>query len=284
MLMIEQRGLKCLVNKLTETDYTTIPVNYLEMSKLSGGFLGDEKMCSVDLCWAIPQRFQLSSHVSFIIGGPIDLFSQTGTQPHILSNGIPTNKLRLIEQPEQTSPYLDKPFSNYIRLAATGLFSSFPGKPPQRQTSILANNVPSYSLQVNNDLLVAYQQRWEREIASRFRESKKRFPEFFPCFELLECSGYGLQYSIHFEPLTGHAKALIEQTPLFPYQKNFKPIEKLWQDGSSELDIVFNRFPTQLALLPPKQSWGERMWELLLGVVHQGLELRHVGSLLTRKA
>lgn len=284
MLMIEQSDLKRLGNKLTETDYITIPVNYLEMSKLSGGFLGGEGMCNVDSGWAIPQRLQLTSHISFIIGGPIDLFSQTWKQPHILSNGIPTNKLRLMEQPRQASPYLDKPFNNYLKLGATGLFSSFPGEPPQRQASVLANNVPNYSLQVNNDLLLAYQQRWEREIASRFRESKKRFPEFFPCFELLERPGHGLQYSIHFEPLTEHAKALIEQTPFFPHQKNFKPIEKLWQDGSSELDILFNRFPTQLALLPHRQSWKERMWELLLGLVHQGLELKHVGFLLTRKA
>lgn len=281
MLMIEQSDLKGLVNKLTKTTYTTIPVNYLEMSKLSGGFLDGQGMCSVNSGWAIPQQFQLSSHVSFIIGGPIDLFSQTWKQPHILSNGIPSNKLRLMEQLGQASPYLA---SNYFKLGANGLFSSFSGELPQRQASIVANNVPSYSLQVNNDLLLAYQQRWEREIASRFRESKKRFPEFFPCFELLECPGHKLQYSIHFEPLTGHAKALIEQTPLFPYQKNFKPIEKLWQDGSSELDIIFNQFPTQLALLPPRQSWRERMRELLLGVVHQGLELVQVGSLLTRKA
>lgn len=284
MLMIEQCDLKRLVNKLTETTYTTIPINYLEMSKLSGVFLGGEGMCSVDSGWAIPERLQLTSHVSFIIGDrPIDLFSQTWGQPHILSNGIPTHGLRLSEQPEQASPYLEKPFSNYLKMVAIGLFSSFPGEPPQRQAPVLANNVPN-SLQVNNDLLVVYQQRWEREIASRFRESKKRFPEFFPCFELLERPGHGLQYSIHFEPLTGHAKALIEQTPLFPHQKNFKPIEKLWQDGSSELDILFNRFPTQLVLLPPRQSWGERMWKLLLGLVHQGLELRHIGSLLTRKA
>lgn len=132
--------------------------------------------------------------------------------------------------------------------------------------------------------LVAYQQRWEREIASRFREAKKRFPEFFPSFELLESPGKGLQYSIHFEPLTEHSKALIDQTPLLPHHKEFKPIEQLWQeDGSSELDILFERFPTQLALLPPKKPWGTRSWELLVGLVHQGLDLRHIGSLLARQ-
>ena len=135
-----------------------------------------------------------------------------------------------------------------------------------------------------NASLVAYQQRWEEEVYSCFREAKKRFPEFFPCFELLESRGKGLQYSIHFEPLTGHAKALTNQTPIFPHKKEFKPIEKLWHsDGSSELDIIFERFPTQLALLPPKQPWGTRWLQLLLGLVHKTLELRHIGSLLARQ-
>lgn len=120
----------------------------------------------------------------------------------------------------------------------------------------------------NNASLVFYHQRWEQEIYNRFREARKRFPEFFPCFELKYNPVEGLQYSIHFKPLTEHASSLTRNAPLFPHHQEFKPIERLWHsDGQSELDIIFDHFPTQLALDPPKQPWGARLWELLLGFV-----------------
>lgn len=278
MLMIEQRDSKHLANKLTETTYTTIPSNYLEMAELSGGFLGSKGVYPIDLAWTLPTEYQLT-HVSLISSDRpnLNIFPQW-KQPHILSNGISTD-IRLIGHLEQAS--FGNESCNYLKLNATNFFN-LPDKPAQHQT-ILPNNVPSCSLPANN-YQVTYQQRWQREIASRFQESKKRFPEFFPCFELLD-NQQGLQYSIHFEPLTGHAKALTEQTPLFPHQKDFKPIDKLWQEnGSSELDVLFERFPTQLTLLPPKQSWGTRMWELFLVLVNQAMELRHINFLSTRKA
>ena len=120
----------------------------------------------------------------------------------------------------------------------------------------------------NNASLVFYYQRWKQEIYNRFREARKRFPEFFPCFELKYNLVEGLQYSIHFKPLTEHAKALTRLAPLFPHHEEFKPIERLWHsDGRSELDIIIEHFPTQLALEPPKQPWGTRLWELLLRLV-----------------
>jgi hypothetical protein len=113
----------------------------------------------------------------------------------------------------------------------------------------------------------AFRQRWEQDITSRFREARARFPEFFPCFELRDNPQTGLQYSIHFQPLTGHAKALIQFAPQFPHQKEFKPIEQLWNEvGQSELDILFERVPTQLKLKPPKQLWSARWSKLMLRV------------------
>ncbi|MBE9125955.1 MULTISPECIES: hypothetical protein [unclassified Coleofasciculus] len=105
---------------------------------------------------------------------------------------------------------------------------------------------------------------WEKDIYNRFRESKKRFPEFFPCFKLKNHPVAGLCYSIHFQPLTQHAQALIGNAPRFPHQEEFKPIEKLWNEfGQSELDILFEHFPTQLALKPPKPEW----WKVFLGLI-----------------
>ena len=279
--MIEQRDPKSLLNeRLAGIDHITIPVKDLEVAEqFYAGVLGGEVVFRGDSSWVTPGGQEPTPHISVIIGNSpkLNLFLQDCGQPlahqgnpHIAfqvkgedliewqiflhSNGIPTDGPRRMGPPGQASLYFDDPFGNHLELCA---------------------DVPNRSLNVNNASLVSYQQRWEGEIANRFREAKKRFPEFFPCFELLESPGTGLQYSIHFEPLTGHAKALTEQTPLFPHQKEFKPIEKLWhEDGSSELDILFERFPTQLALLPPKQPWGTRLWELLLGLVHQGMELK----------
>lgn len=128
-----------------------------------------------------------------------------------------------------------------------------------------------------------YLQRWEQDIYNRFNEARKRYPEFFPCFELKE-SVHGLQYAIYFKPLTQHAKTLVSNALLFPHYQQFKSIEQLWQEnGQSELDIIFERFPTQLALKLPRKSWRAQCKQLFLGLVNRGLELIHVDSLLVRR-
>ncbi|MEQ9552773.1 MAG: hypothetical protein RIM23_24555 [Coleofasciculus sp. G3-WIS-01] len=99
--------------------------------------------------------------------------------------------------------------------------------------------------------------RWERDIYSRFQEARERFPEFFPCFELKNYPVNGLYYSIHFKPLTQYAKRLTRHTADFPHTEQFKPIEMLWNEyGKSELDILFESFPTQRALKPAKLGWA----------------------------
>ena len=116
------------------------------------------------------------------------------------------------------------------------------------------------------DILIseAYCQRWQQDIYNRFQEAKKRFPEFFPCFELKYGSAARLQYSIHFQPLTGYAKALIQSRPDFPHQEQYKPIEQLWDaSGQSELDRLFERFPTQQVLKPSRRSLEELCQEWL---------------------
>jgi hypothetical protein len=106
--------------------------------------------------------------------------------------------------------------------------------------------------------------RWQRDIYNRFREAKKRFPEFFPCFELRYDVREGLQYSIYFHPLTQHATVLLQLAADFPDRPHFKPIARLWDEsGRSELDNLFARFPTQLALESFQPSPVERIWELL---------------------
>jgi len=128
-----------------------------------------------------------------------------------------------------------------------------------------------------------YCQRWEQEIYHRFREAKKRFPEFFPCFEL-KPSITGLQYSIHFQPLTKHAEALISNNPFFPHHEEFKPIEQLWCNGQSELDILFASFPTQLALEPPKKVVLGLQWrENLLGFLKKIFVVKRIGLLAGNK-
>lgn len=130
--------------------------------------------------------------------------------------------------------------------------------------------------------LIFYHQRWQQEIYSRFQEARKRFPEFFPCFEL-KYSPEGLEYSIHFKPLTRHAEDLTCQAPLFSTHEEFKPIEQLWsEDGQSELDIIFERFPTQLALQSRKEQWGQ-LWKSIVELIKQGLEFKYIGSLLVRR-
>lgn len=130
----------------------------------------------------------------------------------------------------------------------------------QWQTPLAITNSPS---------LISYYRRWKQEIYSRFQEARKRFPEFFPCFEL-KFNPEGLEYSIHFKPLTKHAEDLTCHAPLFPIHKKFKPIEQLWsEDGQSELDIIFKRFPTQLTLKPHKEQWGTQLWKLIVELIKQ---------------
>ncbi len=139
---------------------------------------------------------------------------------------------------------------------------------------------PFLSFDTDNTPLSFYHQRWKQEIYNRFREARKRFPEFFPCFELKYNLVEGLQYSIYFKPLTRYAETLTCNAPLFPNHKEFKPIKQLWnENGQSELDIIFERFPTQLALKPLKAPW----WKTALKLVNQGLDFKHIGSLLARK-
>lgn len=134
----------------------------------------------------------------------------------------------------------------------------------------------SYAITVDNLL---YRQRWEEEIYNRFREAKKRFPEFFPCFELKEFQG-GLQYSIHFQPLTERAKILATNNPVFPSKEQFKPIQQLWCNGKSELDILFASFPTQLALKSIKVSREVGWWKFFGGVFKQMFGFKRIGLLL----
>ena len=142
----------------------------------------------------------------------------------------------------------------------------------------------SLKIATNNTSLVYYHQRWQQEVYKRFQESKKRFPEFFPCFELKYSLVAGLQYSIHFKPLTKHAEDLSCNAPLFPTYEEFKPIEQLWnEDGQSTLDIIFENFPTQLTLMPLDQQSETKWWKSVVELVKQRLELKHIGSLLVRK-
>lgn len=128
-----------------------------------------------------------------------------------------------------------------------------------------------------------YCQRWEQDIYNHFKEAKKRYPEFFPCFELRE-SLHGLQYAIYFKPLTQHAKTLVSNVLLFPHYQQFKSIEQLWQEnGQSELDTIFERFPIQLALKLPRKSWRAQCKQLFLELVDRGLELIHVDLLFVQK-
>ena len=120
---------------------------------------------------------------------------------------------------------------------------------------------------IDNTSLGFYHQLWQQDIDKRFQEARKRFPEFFPCFELKFNMVEGLQYSIYFKPLTKHAEALTCNAPLFPNHEEFKPIEQLWnENGQSELDVIFECFPTQLALKPLK-PWRVQWWKSALKLV-----------------
>lgn len=149
--------------------------------------------------------------------------------------------------------------------------------------SLLSSQQQAITITSKRAIDFFYLQCWEQDIYNSFKEARKRYPEFFPCFELKE-SLQGLQYTIYFKPLTQHAKTLVGNALLFPYQPQFKPIEQLWQEnGQSELDMIFERFPTQLALKLPKKSWKVQCKQLFLGLLDRGLELIHVDSLFVPK-
>lgn len=157
--------------------------------------------------------------------------------------------------------------------------------PKWQQANICPNStqLSAITISTNSASEILYRQLWEQKISQRFQEARQRYPEFFPCFELKE-SVKGLQYSIYFKPLTQYAQTLASNTSVFPHYQTFKPIEQLWQeDGQSELDRVFERFPTQIALELPKEPWGARCKQLFSGLVDRGLELLHVDSIFLRK-
>ncbi|WP_233222523.1 hypothetical protein [Chroococcidiopsis sp. CCALA 051] len=179
---------------------------------------------------------------------------------------------RLAPEKQQSIPYFPVAIANSPRLNLCLQVWELPIVAQQKTT-----NTANISLNF-------FHQRWEQEIYNRFREARRRFPEFFPCFEIKENPITGLQYSIYFKPLTKYAQKLACNAPLFPYQEEFKPIEQLWnENGQSELELIFNRFPTQSALKPPQPAWRSGWGKFFLGLINQGRELIHVKGLLTQK-
>ncbi|AFZ28909.1 hypothetical protein Glo7428_0300 [Gloeocapsa sp. PCC 7428] len=141
---------------------------------------------------------------------------------------------------------------------------------------------------INNAFVSLCRRRWQQEIYNRFRESRQRFPEFFPCFELRETLDAKLEYSIHFQPLTKYAKVISSNNPLFPNSEEFKPIEQLWNsEGKSQLDIIFEHYPTQLALKSHKTSTLKLQRQKLIHLIQnyvKRLEISHIKFGFQRKA
>jgi len=164
-------------------------------------------------------------------------------------------------QPLQNSLFTATPFLPFLDLSPNFL-------PSTKQQPLTANDLLKSIAQtqnINNAFISLYCKRWQQEVYNRFREARRRFPEFFPCFELRENSDAKLEYSIHFQPLTKYAKVLSSNNPLFPDREEFKPIEQLWNsEGKSQLDIIFEYYPTQLALKASKvPSWKLQLQELI---------------------
>lgn len=259
--------------------------------------------------WGQSNACEVHPHIAFKVKE--DLMTW---QALLNSKGIPTDGPKSVRLPRQASLYFNDPFGNHLELCT----SNFPGamqlsSPPREALWHIPNDICNRSLNnvnraqllpcwkptnlylstvqglettttADNTFLVSYRQRWEQEIYNRFQEARQRYSEFFPCFELKEDPVEGLQYSIHFKPLTQYAKTLVYNAPLFPRREEFKPIEQLWnEDGQSQLDIIFERFPTQSALKLPKEPWASRCRELFLGLVNQGLELMHIRALVVQK-
>ncbi|PPS39856.1 hypothetical protein [Chroococcidiopsis sp. TS-821] len=155
--------------------------------------------------------------------------------------------LRISTQGNQ--PYQNTLFSPF--------FAPLPKFPLYTQQPLSADGLLKFiQIQnINNAFISLCRRRWQQEIYNRFQEARQRFPEFFPCFELRETLDAKLEYSIHFQPLTQYAKVISSNNPLFPHSEEFKPIEQLWNsEGKSQLDIIFEHYPTQLALRPHKAS------------------------------
>ncbi len=188
--------------------------------------------------------------------------------PHIFAQG---------NQPYQNT--LFSPFSDPL-----------PKFPLHTQQPLVADELLKFiQVQNINDAFISLcRRRWQQEIYNRFREARQRFPEFFPCFELRETLDAKLEYSIHFQPLTKYAKVICSKNPLFPHSEEFKPIEQLWNsEGKSQLDIIFEHYPTQLALRPDKASSLEPQRQKLIHLVKnyvKKLELNPIKFSSQRKA
>jgi catechol 2,3-dioxygenase-like lactoylglutathione lyase family enzyme len=204
-------------------------------------------------------------------------------QVFLEKNGILTEGIKKKEFLGKASLYFDDPFGNPLELCASHFFDDIDTELTQQiPVSYLPEEIFDNPSSLYQTYIIYYQQRWELEIVSRFHEAKKRFPEFFPCFELLEIPQQRLLYSIHFQPLTGRANTLVEQNPTFPHQKLFKSIEKLWEeDGINDLDRLFLKYPTQLSLLPPKPLWTTKFSKLLLEF--SSMELKPIETLLSQQ-
>jgi len=204
-------------------------------------------------------------------------------QVFLETNGILTEGIKQDEISGKTFLDFNDPFGNQLQLSASHWFDDFDTDLMQHiPVSYLSEEITNSSSRLYQTYLIYHRQRWESEIVSRFHEAKKRFPEFFPCFELLEIPKQRLLYSIYFQPLTERANTLIEQNPTFPHEKLFQPIEKLWgEDGLDDLDRLFLNFPTQLSLLLPKPAWTTKFGKLLLEF--SVMELKPIETLLPQQ-
>lgn len=129
---------------------------------------------------------------------------------------------------------------------------------------------------INTAFISLCRRRWQQEVYNRFREARQRFPEFFPCFELRENSEE-LEYSIYFKPLTKYAQGLLLNNPLFPHNQEFKPIKELWNsEGKSQLDIIFEHYPTQLALKTSKGALRKLNLQALIQVNVKKFDISHL--------
>lgn len=183
---------------------------------------------------------------------------------------------------QRNQPYQNTLFSSFS--------NSLPKFPLYTNQSLVANELlKSKQTQNINDAFISLcRRRWQQEIYNRFREARQRFPEFFPCFELRETLDAKLEYSIHFQPLTKYAKVISSKNPLFPDSEEFKPIEQLWNsEGKSQLDIIFEHYPTQLALKAHKASTLKLQQQKLIHSIQnyvKKIELSQIKFRFQRKA
>jgi len=157
--------------------------------------------------------------------------------------------------------------------------------PRTKQQSLTADDLLNFeqTQNISTTFISLCRRRWQQEVYNRFREARKRFPEFFPCFDLRENSDGKLEYSIHFKPLTKYAKGLLVDNPLFPHNEEFKPIEELWNSqGKSQLDIIFERYPTQLELKVSKVSSWKLQLQEMIQLVQESVKKFDISSLKLR--